>query len=121
MKEVLSGGEVIVESNDDLEIWSSIVVAFDIYGNLEVTLEFIDYTNHKYDTCVCAMVEKNELQILEKSLHVEICNIPQLLFHRFGDVSNKAVPSEVRKIFQDILEFLLDCGVRYHLKEEGGY
>lgn len=113
-------GKIIVESNDEMEIWASVEAVIDKYGNLVLTLEYQDDSNHGRNNRTYAVIDGDELPLMERLLCVQRADIPGVLYDRFGDTSNRTVPSEVRKMFQDILEFLLDCGVRYRLKEERG-
>lgn len=110
--------QVIVESNDDLEIWSSITVWESPRQELIVQLEFIDYDNRDRDRKTFATLDRDETRLLADQLHLSAEALPQALFDRYGDTSNSAVPSEVEALFQEILNFILDHGARYRLTQE---
>lgn len=110
--------QVIVESNDDLEIGSSITVWESPRKELVVQLDFIDYDDRERDNKVLATLDRDETTLLANRLHLDIGALPTVLFERYGDTSNRAVPSEVEARFQEILNFLLDQGVRYRLTRE---
>lgn len=115
---MLSLKQVIVESNDDLEIWSSITVWESPRQELVVQLEFIDYDDRDRDSKTFATLDRDETALLAECLHIAAEALPQALFDRFGDTSNSAVPSEVEALFQEILNFVLDHGARYRLSRE---
>lgn len=110
--------QVITESNDDLEIWSSITVWESPRQELIVQLEFIDYTDRERDRKTFATLDRDETHLLAERLHLSPEALPQALFDRYGDTSNTAVPSEVEALFQEILNFILDHGARYRLTQE---
>ncbi|HJB72143.1 hypothetical protein [Barnesiella sp. ET7] len=110
--------QVIVESHDDLEIWSSITVWEGARQELVIQLEFTDYDDPDRETKTSATLDRDEAATLAKHLHITAEALPQALFDRYGDTSNLAVPSEVEALFQEILNFILDHGARYRLTQE---
>lgn len=112
-------GELIVESNDDLEIWSSIEVDFDMFKNLVISLEHINYDAREYDYTLDMIIDKEDALEMAAFLHTELINLPKVIFKKFGVQSNLFVPSEVEKLFKEIMDFVLDCGAHYKLKRTG--
>ena len=110
--------QVIVESHDDLEIWSSITVWEGARQELVIQLEFTDYDDPDRETKTSATLDRDEAATLAKHLHITAEALPQALFDRYGDTSNLAVPSEVEALFQEILNFILDHGARYRLTQD---
>ena len=110
--------EVIVESHDDFPIWSSVVVGFDDDKSLVVLLEHDDYDEPDYAYKVYATVDKRDAMGMARRLNVSLTDLPAVIFKRYGEASNVFVPSEVEATFKDILDVILDCGVRYRLKRE---
>ncbi len=109
--------EVITESNDDLNIWASITVGFDTFGNLVVKKEFIDYDEHDRDRESYAVVDKDDVETMSRHLKTDKKALPAILFKKFGDTSNTMVPSDVEKLFGDIVDFIFDCGAKCRLKD----
>ncbi len=110
--------EVIIESDDDLAIWSSIVVGFDISKNLVIRLEHIDYEAHENDYTLAAAIEKDDAFRMACFLHVKLTYLPRFLFEKFGTNFPLSVPSEVERLFKSMLDFVLDCGEHYKLKRQ---
>ena len=81
-------------------------------------LDFIDYDNRERDRKTCATLDRNETTLLAHRLHLDTEALPSVLFERYGDTSNSAVPSEVEALFQEILHYLLDQGSHYHITQE---
>lgn len=110
--------EVIIESNDDLEIWSSIVVGFDVAKSLVIRWDYIDYDEHEYDFRQDAVIYKDDAFKISCFLHTKLTDLPNFLFNEFGEPSNRFVPSEVEGLFKSILDFILDSGGHYILKRQ---
>lgn len=110
--------EIIAESHDDLPIWSSVTVGFEDDKSLTVLLEHDDYDEPDYAYRIYATVDKHDALDMARRLNVPLTALPSIIFKRYGDTSNLSVPSEVEAAFKDILDFILDCGVRYRLKRE---
>lgn len=111
--------EEIASSDDDMPIWSSVEVGFDDYKNLVVHLDYVDYENHKYDQDVYATVDRDETFAMAEYLKINPVDLPKAIYNELGNDENYLlVPSDIEKIFQDILEFILDCGVHYRLSRK---
>lgn len=110
--------EVIIESHDDFEIWSSVVVGFDTSKNLVVRLDCIDYKENGSGVRQDAVVGKEDAFALSCRWHTKLTGLPHFIYSRFGDGSNLSVPSEVEGLFKEILDFILDSGGRYVLDRQ---
>lgn len=108
--------EIIVESNDDLEIWSSIIVGFDDEKNLVVQLEYINYDDHEEDYVQKAVVDKMGAFLLAQQLRVALTDLPSALQKRFVVNHNAYVPSQVKTLFHEIVAFLRENRVVYVMK-----
>lgn len=86
--------------------------------SLVVLLEHDDYDEPDYAYKVYATVDKRDAMGMARRLNVSLTDLPAVIFKRYGEASNVFVPSEVEATFKDILDFILDCGVRYRLKRE---
>lgn len=71
--------EVIIESNDDLEIWSSIVVGFDVAKSLVIRWDYIDYDEHEYDFRQDAVIYKDDAFKISCFLHTKLTDLPNFL------------------------------------------
>lgn len=108
--------EVIVESNDDLEIWASIVVGFDDDKSLVIELEYINYDDHTEDYVRKAVVDKMGAFLLAQQLRVALTDLPNALQKRFAVNHNAYVPSQVKALFHEIVAFLRGNRVVYVMK-----
>lgn len=108
--------EVIVESNDDLEIWASIVVGFDDDKSLVIELEYINYDDHTEDYVRKAVVDKMGAFLLAQQLRVALTDLPNALQKRFAVNHNAYVPSQVKALFHEILAFLKENRVVYEMR-----
>lgn len=107
---------LIAESDGDMEIGAFIEAGFDILGNFIVKLSCTDYEYSKYDYEQSVVLDSDEYAKLARYLRVPCQELPVALGERCGDRSSLLVPSDVRSIFKDIIELILDSGARYKLK-----
>ena len=110
--------QVIAESNDEMEIWSSVTVWRNSNNELMVRLEFTDSDDPERNYQLSAIIDRDEIKSLASSLGTAPDSLPSVLFGHFGTTSNCMVPSEVEVLFQEILNFILDNGARYRLNRE---
>ena len=106
--------EIIVESDGDLEIVSTIVVGFDDDKNLVVELETNDYEARRGNQRLWAVVEKEDALMLADHFKVKLTALPKVFDEKFGE-SGAFVLSYVEARFKEILDFILDCGIHYQL------
>ncbi|MDE6483552.1 MAG: hypothetical protein K2L01_07345 [Rikenellaceae bacterium] len=111
--------EVIIESHDDLDIWSAVTVGFDDEKNLVVLLEYIDYDDrHNDNHNTSAIIDKEEAVVLSRRLGVSVTALPKIIFDRYGDTTDLSGPSYVEEVFKEILDLLNDNLVRYRIKRD---
>ena len=111
--------EEIAASDDDMPIWRCVEVGFDDYKNLVVHLDHDDYGDHRYDHDIYATVDRDETFAMAEYLRINTVDLPKAIYNELGNKENYLlVPSDIEKIFQNILEFVLDCGVHYRLRRE---
>lgn len=109
---------LIIESDNDLPaIISSITVDFKWSNELVVSLEYQNDERPEYGYIREAVVDSEDTGKLARFLHTQPEHLPDEFFNRFKDTSYCAAPSEVEETFGEILNFILDCGARYQLKE----
>jgi hypothetical protein len=53
---------------------------------------------------------------MAKYYGVQVEQLPQLLYDECG-VAYDSVPSDVERVFQDVLNFILESGVRYKFRD----
>lgn len=108
--------EWIAQSDDELEIWASVTVGFDSEKELAVKLEFVDYEDEEKSSFVFAFVSFNDAYDLAKRLNVRLTELPKAIKRQCGRSSTTLLPSQVEKCFKEVLDFLINCGIQYKLK-----
>ena len=109
---------LIAESDNDMEIVSSLSVGFDLFGNLVVEMDYADGSDSRYDYRLDAIVDKDELVLLSRELESFNKSLPLAISDRFGKGWKLLTPSDIDGVFSDILDFILDCGAHYKLKRD---
>ena len=104
----------VAASHEDFDIMATIEAGIDDFDQLVVRL--IGYNNSRSKILTTATVDKEDTATLARSLDSDITDLPDILYEEYEDIF-LFLPSEVNAIFQDILEKILDHGVKYHLKE----
>lgn len=113
---MLTSEKIIVESNSDIEIVATIVAGFDYLNNFVVQYHFEDYRVGGKDYTHSAIVDEEDAKGMARHLKVSYAGLPQALYDEFGDTTGLSVPSEVESVYKDVLDFILDCGAKYKLK-----
>lgn len=92
-------------------------VSADINYRKELVIEYIttDYRT-EIESKKLATVDRDDTAKMAAYLNVPIEQLPQRILDECGDTSDVCTPSEIKDIFKDVLEYILDCGVRYTLK-----
>lgn len=108
---------VIVESDDDLEIWASIVIGFDEDRNLVVRMKYVDYDFPEHNCLRDAVVAPDEAYRLAKQFRLPLVDLPRRLAELFGEDSGLQGPVFVGKLFSRIVGYFNDCGVRCDVLE----
>ena len=62
-----------------------------------------------------ATVEREETREMAKLLNIKVEDLPKRIYEECG-VSYGSTPSHAETVFQETLDFILDCGARYELK-----
>ena len=100
-------------SHEDLETWAALEAGIDDFLQLVVCLSYYEFDNKEHKRY--AIVDKDDTATLAQSLGLDVTGLPEMLCDEYKDDYSWS-PSEVEAIFQDVLEKILDHGVKYHLK-----
>lgn len=107
----------ILDSDGDLPIGGYIAASINSNRELQIKYQISDYEKDKSKTIV-AVVDEDNTVAMAKYLGVRTTELPQEIKNEFGGPSGICVPSEVEKTFKEVLDFILDCGVKYKFKNE---
>lgn len=108
----------IIESHDDYSIWYGISAGFDDDKNFIVVLERTDYDNPRNSCKKYAVVYMDEAYRMARRQNAKLTGLPDLIYSKFGEETNLALPAYVRDRFDEILGYISSCGVRYTLRAE---
>lgn len=108
--------ELLVESDNDLPFGVSLDAGLGEDHNLILCMERWDLESPKYGYVLYAIVDKDDTLLMANRLGIQVEELPKCLKSRFGTDSGAWVPSRVEALFSELLNFILDCGVRYRLK-----
>lgn len=105
----------VVASHEDFDVWSHISVGFDDRKNFVVRMMHEDLDSHRMEGCD-AVLSYSEASRLARAMRTRVSMLPEA-FEREFEYMDAFVPSEVETCFQEVLEFILDNGCRYVIKD----
>lgn len=110
-----TSGMTIIESDEDLEIVSTIDAEYNSKSNLVIEYYCINYEKRRKVIDYTATVDKENTEKLAKRLKVNPIDLPQAIYDEFGDSTGVSRLSDIEYVFKEILDFIPDCGVKYKL------
>ena len=107
--------KIIAEADGDLPFGDC--VSADINYRKELVIEYIttDYRT-EIENKKLATVDRDDTAKMAAYLNVPIEHLPRRIWEECGDTSGVCSTSEIKGIFKDVLDYILDCGVGYVLK-----
>lgn len=110
--------ETIICSDEDQPIVADISTGFDDRKNLVIKMEYTDYEDSRYDTTTIATVSFEDARTLAGRLRTNTLELPQVLADEFeGEPGILYSTNDVKGVFKEILDFLVDYGIHYRLSE----
>lgn len=107
--------EVIIEAHDDYSLWGSVVAGFDDSKRLLVVFECINYDESEKYAIIASLDMDNALR-LSRRMGVPLTGIPKELYEMYGDDSNMSRCSEVKSVFDRILDYIGSTGARFKVR-----
>ena len=109
----LEGG--IAHSNSELEVYGYCGAGFLENKDLVIYYKYVCSFDPSSDYTVEAIINKDEAVVFAKELGVHLTEIPAEINRRYDYPCDEGGAGEVEKVFQDILDSLLDIHIRYRL------
>lgn len=115
-----------IESDGDQPVVATVSVEFDGWGELQVELAYEDYRRPEREGSrsrlprrrARATVDRADAERMARRLGKPVAQLPAAFEERWGDAGVCLPPRQVEAIFGEMLEFILDCGVQYRLRDE---
>ena len=107
--------KIIAEADGDLPFGDC--VSADINYCKELVIEYIatDYRT-EIESKKLATVDRDDIAKMAAFMNVPIEQLPQRILDECGETRDVCTPSEIKGIFKDGLEYILNGGVRYAWK-----
>lgn len=110
--------ELLMETDPDLPVVATVIIGFDDNGRLVLKHESIDYEAPSESFAQYAVIEKQAAYTMARKLNVALTQLPAFVCRKFSvQPFCRAVPSEARALFKEILDFYIYNGIRYQLKD----
>lgn len=110
----------IVASDDDCELWATVVAGFDNDKNFVVQFEeqLYTYPHTKWVERDTAILDRPNTETLSRRLRVPITSLPEAISDRFFDDYPSYSADDVKSFFQEILDFILSKGAHFRINRE---
>jgi hypothetical protein len=116
---------LIMSTDDDCDLMMSITIGETILDELALCLDE-HYSgnddcfriNKNNLTKVIAVIDKHNLSIMAKHIGIPASGVREHLIEKFSDYGYISRISYVRDMFQEILDYILDCGGKYRFKKQ---
>ena len=108
--------KILINTDVDLPIQASVCALVNDRGELVIDYTYEDDEELSSDFRRAAIVDREDTLEMAKYYGVQVEQLPQLLYDECG-VAYDSVPSDVERVFQDVLNFILESGVRYKFRD----
>ena len=106
---------IIVESDGDLPFYDYVIA--EINYRQQLVIEYITQDcKTEAESKMMAIVDSEDTAKIAAHLNVHIDQLPRYIYDKCGDWRDTCTSSEVKGIFKDVLDYILDCGVKYELR-----
>lgn len=109
---------LIMESDGDSPVVSGISIGKDIHGNVVISLDTENYSGKRYPTeNAVAVLDSDCIECLSRHHHIQKDEVMRHLYNEFKEGGYISRTDYVRERFKNILDYILDSGGKYHLKD----
>ena len=98
--------EIIVDTHDDYTPWADCIVGFNDDGDFVVRYNLINYDYRDRSYTRDAVIKKNNALEVAQILKIHLIDLPVHLEKKFGQPLDSFTASEVKNIFNDILNYI---------------
>ena len=107
--------ETIIDTHDDYNPWAECVVGFNDDGNFVIRYDFTDYDEPESNYILDAVVKKENALVVALFLKIHLIDLPSYLEKKFGEPLNTSTSTEVKHVFEDLINYISACKGDYHL------
>lgn len=112
----MSEKEFFVESDNDQSVVASMGASVNKFGEFVVEMEK-ERRGRRWEKTL-AVVDRTDTRELARALGVREEELSGTVASRFGEAGANLTVGDVERLFSEVLEFILDHGVRYRLRCE---
>lgn len=105
---------IIADTHDDYDPWGECVAGFADNKDFIVRYYLENYAEG-YETTEDAVMKPGEAYELSKIMKVHVTDLPKALAEEFGEERNTHTSGEAYKVFEQVLNFLLDSHIRFRM------
>lgn len=106
----------LIITDIDLPVVASVFALINHSGELVVEYRLEDDNEPRRNSTKRATVDRDDTLTMARRLHISVEELPARLNEECGTASD-GTPSEVEYIFGEALNYIIEAGVQYRLKE----
>lgn len=107
--------EIIAETDGDLPFGD--YVSADINWRKELVIEYVTTDcRAEIESRSLAVVDAEDTAKMAAHLNVPLEQLPKCIWDEYGDPREIWTPSQIKGVFKDVLDYILDCGAKYELR-----
>lgn len=108
--------KTLINTDADMPMQAAVYALINDYRELVIEFRFDDDRHRNNSFCKQAVVDKDNTIDMARHLNIKVEELPNKVYEVCG-ISYDSTVSHAESIFQEALEFILDCGARFNLRE----
>ena len=108
--------KTLIITDADLPVQAAVYTLINDFRELVIEFRFDDDRHRNNSFTKQAIVDKDDTIDMARHLNIQVEELPARL-HEVCGVSYDSTVSHAESVFQEALEFILDCGARFNLRE----
>lgn len=110
--------KTIADTHDDYSPWADVIAGFSDDRELVIRYSYTDYDDRDNDYRLSASLDFDSSLKVARRLGVSITGLPEELARKFGSSTDMATASEVKDIFEEVIDFLSGSGAGPRIRKE---
>ena len=107
--------KTLIITDADMPLQAAVYALINDYKELVIEFRLDDDRHSSNSFARHAVVDKDDAILMARHLNIKVEELPNKVYEVCG-VSYASTVSHAESVFQEVLEFILDCGARFNLK-----
>ena len=108
--------KTLIITDADLPVQAAVYTLINDFKEFVIEFRLDDDRHRNNSFCKQAVVDKDDTIDMARHLNIQVEELPNKVYEVCG-ISYDSTVSHAESVFQEALEFILDCGARFNLRE----